>query len=292
MNIREPAHGRRSVRRRAAVLACTVWSGLLACSQAWAQLADVTQYSEKVATDPFQKDVTNFNVNIGGSLNTGNTKAMLLNVGENFAMVRGRHGLGLATDFAYGRANLPQDDQPGFVDTVRSLRARGRYDLFLSPMDALFVAGLYRWDPFAGLDARVEGQVGYMRSLFKEDKHRFWGELGYDLTYDNYDPDPLPDPNTPGAFLTGHAVVHSARAFLGYDNQLNAAVVLLTGVEGLLNVEHPKDFRFNWDIAVRSSIVSRLQLEVRFALQFDAQPVPGKRDLDAQTKANFIYTFI
>jgi hypothetical protein len=27
-------------------------------------------------------------------------------------------------------------------------------------------------------------------------------------------------------------------------------------------------------------------------LQLDTEPVPGKRDLDAQTKANFIYTFI
>jgi putative salt-induced outer membrane protein YdiY len=257
-----------------------------------AQPADLTFHTEKVAAEPFQKDVTNFNVAIGGSLNTGNTKAMLLNVGNNFAMVRGHHGLGLTLDFAYGRANLPQDDNPGFVDTVRNLRARSRYDLFLSPMDALFVAGLYRWDPFAGLDARVEGQIGYMRNLFREDRHRLWAELGYDLTYDNYDPDPLPDPNNAGAFLKGTATVHSARAFVGYDNQLNASVVLLTGVEALLNVERPKDFRFNWDIAVRSSIVSRLQLEVRFALQLDTEPVPGKRDLDAQTKANFIYTFI
>ncbi|MET0385364.1 MAG: DUF481 domain-containing protein [Polyangiales bacterium] len=257
-----------------------------------AQPADVTQHSEKVAADAFQKDVTNLSANIGASLNTGNTQAMMLNVGNTFAMVRGRHGLGLSMDFAYGRANLAEDMVDGFVDTVRNLRARGRYDFFLSPMDALFLASLYRWDTFAGLDARLEGQVGYLRNLLKEDRHRLWGELGYDLTYDNFDPDPLPDPDNPDQTLQGYAYVHSARLFLGYDNQLNSAVMLLTGIEGLLNVETPKDFRLNWDIAIRSLIVSRLQLEVRFALQLDTVPVPGRREVDAQTKATFIYTFI
>jgi putative salt-induced outer membrane protein YdiY len=291
MNIPEPVL--HSVRRggRAVVVACSI---LLAAPVmlAHAQPADATPYSEKAVAEAFQKDLTAANASIGASLNSGNTDAMQLNVGAGFQMVRGHHGLSLSMDFAYGRANLPNDAVDRQVDTARNLRTRGRYDLFLTPMDALFLAGSYRWDPFAGLDAREEGQVGYLRNIFKEDKHRFWGELGYDLTYDNYDPDPLPDPNNMGRYLKGHAYTHSARLFLGYDNQINSAVQLLTGLEGLLNVEHPKDFRFNWDVALRSSIVSRLQLELKFAMQLDTEPVPGKGKLDAQTRANLIYTLI
>ncbi|MEY4580028.1 MAG: hypothetical protein RL701_4731 [Pseudomonadota bacterium] len=286
MNVRGPA--------LPYVAVCLLWAVSLATSPALAQPADLTLHAEKAATAPFQADVTTFNLSAGGSLNTGNTKAMLLNLGSAFALVRDRHGLGLTMDFAYGRANLPDDTTAGFVDTVRNLRTRGRYDFFLTPMDALFLAGSYRWDTFAGLDARMQGQIGYMRNLFKEEQHRFWGELGYDLTYDNYDPDPLPNlpADTPDLFLKGYAYVHSARAYVGYENQLNAAVSVVTGLEGLLNVERPEDFRLNWDIAVRSSIVSRLQFELRFSLQLDTEPVPGKNELDTQTRANLIYTLI
>lgn len=282
---------------RAVIVACSSFIATVAtiaalALPAHAQPADATPYSEKAVAEPFQHDLTAANASVGASLNTGNTDSMQLNVGAGFQMVRGHHGVSLNMDFAYGRANLPNDMVDRQVDTVRSMRTRGRYDLFMTPMDALFLGGSYRWDPFAGLDAREDGQIGYLRNIFKEDKHRLWGELGYDLTYDNYDPDPLPDPNNPGHYLKGHAYTHSARLFLGYDNQINAAVQLLTGVEGLVNVQHPKDFRLNWDVALRSAIIGRLQVELKFSMQLDTQPVPGHRDLDMQTRANLIYTLI
>lgn len=283
-------------------LGAGVWAALVAfialgapASTAFAQPAEApAPFSEKAPAEPFQKDVTNMNASFGGSVITGNTSATSITVGSAFAIVRGRHGLALTMDFAYGRARITdiETKRSQVVDTVRNMRSRGRYDLFLTPLDALFVAGSYRWDPFAGLDAREEGLIGYKRYLYKEEKHLFWGELGYDLTYDNYDPDPLPDPGNPGRFLPGHQWVHAARLFLGYDHHLYEQVQLLTGVEGLLNVKEPKDFRFNWDLAIRSSIVSRLQLELKFSLQFDNVPVPGKKSVDAQTRANLIYTLI
>jgi putative salt-induced outer membrane protein YdiY len=175
---------------------------------------------------------------------------------------------------------------------VRNLRTKGRYDFFLTPMDALFVASVYRWDTFAGLDARVQGQLGYMRNLYKATDHRFWAELGYDLTYDNYDPDPLPDPDNMGAFLDGDDVVHSARGFLGYDNKLNAVLTFATGLEGLLNVEDTKDLRLAWESALRSAIGGNFQLEVKFTLQLDTQPVPGTKKVDTISTVNLIYTLI
>jgi putative salt-induced outer membrane protein YdiY len=276
-------------RRTAALLASAVW---WTAASAWAQPIALEQYSQKVNADVFQNDVTTLNFSSGGGVNSGNTQATTLSAGSNFVLVRGHNGLQLAMDFAYGRARVTQDNVERTVDTARNLRSRARYDVFLTPDDALFASAVYRWDTLAGLDARVEGQFGYMRNFYRADAHRFWGELGYDLTYDNYDPDPLPDPTTPGAFLSGHEVVHSVRAFLGYDNHLNAAVTFLTGFEALFDVEKAKDVRLNWDVALRSSLASRLQLEVKFSLQFDNQPVPGKLDLDTQTRINLIYQLI
>jgi len=267
---------------------------------ALAQPPEIEQHTEPVAAEPFQEDVTTVNASVGGQLNTGNTEAWQLNAGSAFVLVRGRHGLALNMDFSYGRANVEDDtgpdgepiDEP--VDTVRNLRTKARYDFFLTPMDAIFTASAYRWDTFAGLDARVQGQLGYMRNLFRETDHRLWAELGYDLTYDNYDPDPLlSDPMDPmSPVLTAYEIVHSARGFIGYDNKVNAALTFLTGLEALFNVEDTEDVRVNWDNALRSAISGSFQLEVKLSLQLDTQPVPGAEKLDTVTTLALIYTLI
>lgn len=290
MTLATPARATRSLRYAAVAVAVTV-SWLMAGS-ALAQPAAIEQHKEGVVADAFQADVTTLNASLGGALNTGNTEAWQLTTGSAFNVIRGRHGFTLGMDFSFGRANVPDDGMDVMVDTVRNLRSKARYDFFLTPMDALFLAAGYRWDTFAGLDARVQGQVGYMRNFFKETDHRFWGELGYDLTYDNYDPDPLLDPVMPTVILDGDEIVHSVRGFLGYDNKINAALTFLTGVEGLLNVEDTDDLRVNWDSALRSSLAENFQLEVKFTLQLDTQPVPGTEKVDTITTLNLIYTMI
>jgi putative salt-induced outer membrane protein YdiY len=281
----------KSIKPSAVAWIASVACVLFCASSASAQPAAIEQHVEEVKVDAFQADVTTLTANIGAAFNTGNTEAWQINTGSDFGLVRDRHGLGIGMAFAYGRANVATDTSDAMVDTVRNLKARARYDFFLTPMDALFLAGVYRWDTFAGLDTRVQGQLGYMRNFFKEEKHRFWGELGYDITYDNYDPDPLLDPDTM-AVLPGDDVVHSVRAFLGYDNQINEQVTYLTGFEGLLNVEDTDDLRLAWDNALRSSIGGGFQLELKFSLAADLQPVAGTKKLDTTTLVNLLYTML
>jgi putative salt-induced outer membrane protein len=283
------------MQQRSRSLSVLVALGALAASPVAAQPAAIEQHTEAVPVELFQADVTTLNASFGGSMNTGNTEAWQLNTGSAFNVVRDRHGFALNMDFAFGRANVveaegtPANDE--LVDTVRNLKTKARYDFFFTPMDALFLAGAYRWDTFSGLDARLQGQLGYMRNLFKETDHRFWAELGYDITYDNYDPDPLVDPDTM-MLLPGDEVVHSARGFLGYDNKLSATLTFLTGIEALLNVEETGDVRVAWDNALRSSISGSFQLEAKFSLQLDTEPVPGTKDVDTLTTLNLIYTLI
>ena len=259
---------------------------------AQAQPEAVVQHTEAPAAELFQEDVTSLKASLGGAFNTGNTEAWQLNTGSAFDLVRGRHGLGLTMDFAYGRANIADDGTEAMIDTVRNLRARARYDFFFTPMDALFVAAVYRWDTFAGLDTRAQGQVGYLRYFYKAEKHKFWGELGYDLTYDNYDPDPLVDPEDPAIILPGDDVVHSVRVFLGYSNELNEQVTFNTGAAGLINVEDTDDFRLSWTNALRSSIGAGFQVELKFNLDLDTQPVPGAKKVDTTTIVSLLYTLL
>lgn len=265
--------------------------GLLA-PVASAQPEALEQHTEDVKAEVFQADATKLNASLGGSHSGGNTSAWQLNAASEFEMIRGRHGLGLTMGFAYGRADIQDDATDDMVDTVRNLKSRARYDFFLTPMDALFAAAVYRWDTFAGLDARVQGQVGYMRNFYKVENHRLWGEAGYDLTYDNYDPDPLPDPANAGQFLPGDDVVHSARLFAGYDNQLNAQLMFRTGLEGLLNVENLDDLRLAWDTSIRSAIGAGFDLELKFLLLLDTEPVPGAEKIDTTATVNLMYTLL
>lgn len=252
-------------------------------------LALAQQHSEHVAEEAPDEDVTTWALSAGGLLNTGNTESWQATAGTSLHLVRGSQAFTLESAFNYGRANVP-DDMRGYIDTARNLNARARYDYFFTDNDAAFVALAYRWDTFAGLDARIQAQAGYLRNIVKNDEHRFWGELGYDLTFDNLDPDPLLDDM--GNPLPGTATTHSARLYLGYTAQPNDNVQLALGLETLLNLEDTEDLRLNGEAALRASIAGNLQLETKFTMHFDNQPVPGKETLDTTTQLSLIYSLL
>jgi putative salt-induced outer membrane protein YdiY len=220
-------------------------------------------------------------------MNTGNTRTWQLTAGSDLSIARMPHEIGGSIVFNYGQAALRDDEGDQLQTTIRNLRTRARYDYFLARMDALFTAAAFRWDTFAGIDARVQGELGYLRYLYKTDDHRVWTELGYDFTYDDYHV--LPD--APRA-TPPNQVTHSARVFFGYDNRLTEVLTYLGGIEGLLNVEFARDTRVNMDNALRSHVGGNFALELKFSLQFDNIPVPGARKLDTQTVASLIYTLI
>ena len=268
-------------------------ASLLVAAGAAAQPEEPEQHTEAVAEDAPEESSTKWDVSLGGVLQTDNTEQYTITGGSLFEMFRDPHGFLAEIQGNYGRA-VPAESMDGeYVDTAQNVRMRLRYDFFLTKMDALFAAFVFRHDPFAGLDYRMQGQLGYARYFIREENHKLWSEIGYDLTYDNYDPDPLLDEM--GMVLDGTEVTHSARVFGGYNNQINEAVQFRTGLEVLIAVagDNPgKDFRINWDSSFKSAIGGNFQLELKFLLQYDNVPVPGNEELDTTTQLNLIYTLI
>lgn len=258
-------------------------------STAAAQPEAAEQHVEAAEEAVPDEDLTSWQLSLGGVLQTGNTRAYTLTGGSLLEIVRGRHGFAAEAQGNYGAAVV--EDSEDYAQTAQNVRLRLRYDFFLTRLDALFLATQLRHDPFAGLDYRYQAQTGYARYFIREEKHRFWGEIGYDLTYDNYDPDPLLDPDTMRV-LDGSEVLHSARLFVGYHNAVSDNLEVRTGLEGLANVQDASDVRINWDNALRAKMADRLQLEVKFLLQFDNEPVPGNESLDTTTQLNVIYNVI
>ncbi|HKP61325.1 MAG TPA: DUF481 domain-containing protein, partial [Polyangiales bacterium] len=249
-------------------------------------------FSEKSAIDaPKKDDVTSLTASGGGSLNGGNTNSYNVNLGADFTLIRQPHGVGANVAFAYGIADNPEDESDDLVPNVRNLNAKARYDFFVSRLDALFLATAFRWDPFAGIDRRNQGQVGYLRYFMREEKHRFWGEIGYDLTSDNYGPvEGKPDAMIPDP---DDAIIHSVRLFVGYENKLNAVLTYLGGLEGLINVEDPGDTRINFANVLNSSIASSFQLQLKLVLAYDSKvPTTDTKKLDTTLVINLVYALI
>ncbi len=240
-----------------------------------------------VAAKPSNDELT-WALAAGATLNSGNTDAWLINAGSRFRIVRGSHAF--TSDFAFnvGRAKVKVTDAAGveqesWSTTAQNINAKLRYELYLTEMDALFLGEVFRWDHFAGLDSRFQTQLGYQRHFIRVEKHRFWSEAGYDLTLDNYNPDSI-DPNTD--------TVHAARLMLGYNNELNENVLLLTELEALFNVEELKDVRVNYTLGLRSTLAESLKAELSFTARFDNVPVPGAEKLDTLTQISLIYALM
>jgi hypothetical protein len=251
--------------------------------------APVTPLGEKPLYERPKNDITSLNASAGASFNTGSTRAYQLTAGGDFRLVRNPHGVGANVAFAYGRADVPQDTSERMLETIKNLNAKARYDFFFSQYDAVFLATGYRWDPFAGIERRNQGLLGYLRYFVVEEKQRFWGELGYDLTSDRYRQLPMQEPPNPRSTL-----FHSARLFVGYDNQLNEAVTYLGGVELLVDVEKPKHVRVNLDNALRSALNGAFKLELKFRLAADGTARSDRRapPIDTATLISLLYTLI
>lgn len=238
------------------------------------------------------EDTTSWDIVAGGTAVTGNTKSFGLTAGTQFSLVRNKHRFEANSMFIYARARVV-DDATGdsdMQDTARNWNSLARYEYFFRKRDAAFIGVRHRWDTFAGLDTRLQVQPGYLRVFHENEElaRRFWGEVGYDFTWDNRFPNPLPDPNDPTRTLSDNVFVHAARVFLGWDFKFEDKFRILTGLEGLLNVAEPEDFRLNWNTRITAALNKRIEIGVQYLLMWDNVPVPGAKKLDTYFLGNLI----
>lgn len=250
------------------------------------------KFVEDFAKKPDANDAMTWNAAAGAVLSTGNTQQFTGNAGSDFTLVRGPHGFAAKAALVYGIADV--NNGLGYEQNAFNINGKLRYDYFFTDMDSLFGAFVYRHDRFAGLDHRLQGQLGYQRFFIRDEKHKFWGEIGYDITEDRIYQENVVvgPPMVTTVFADWIDPVHAARLFVGYDNQLNEAVTFTTGAEFLMNLELPKDTRINWDNKITSKLVGSLSLEVGFLMQFDNVPVPGRKKLDTTTRLNLVYSLL
>lgn len=239
-----------------------------------------------------EEDLLSWEIAAGGSVVTGNTQSYGATVGTQFDLVRSKHRFNFGSLFIYNRSKI--QDVETIETTAKNINSGARYEYYFSERDAAFIGVKHRWDTFAGLDTRLQIQPGYLRVFHenKEKERRFWGEVGYDFTYDNLYPNPLPaDPET-GEIPDDTVFTHAGRIFLGWDARFQDYLRILTGLEALLNFQEIGDLRLNWNTRVSASIHKRVELGVQFLLLYDRIPVPTHQKLDTYLLANLIVNLL
>ncbi|MBX7193917.1 MAG: DUF481 domain-containing protein [Sandaracinaceae bacterium] len=281
-------------------------------------------FQETAAAAPAaDSDDTVWNVQLGGTLNYGNTRSFQLAGGTHFLVRRDIHLFTMDFAFTYGIASL-RDANGAFGPwntNAQNINGKLRYDVFLDPDWSIFAVVAGRNDPFAGLDFRFQGQLGVSRNLFREAEgnHRLWIEVGADVTYDDLYPNPLcpagstaiagtdtcmPAMGTPVLALPGDRQQYSGRALLGYDNHMNREWRYLTTVEGLGgalmgsarddmgNPTTVGNFRLNWSNELALSLVENLAVSLRFNFFYELVPPTGRDNVDTQTILSLQYTLL
>ncbi len=287
--------------KRITSLACLV-GGMVAASHAAAQApkglmeqktatsgsTDVAKGGfEKVAKPADQKEATELKLSAGGLLATGNSRSMAATGSGQLRLRRQLNEYSASIAGNYGRsAPTPADDMR---TSVSNLQGRVRYDRFLSEHWSLFVAQSARKDRFQGLALRLNFDPGLAYYIFDEDKHRLWAEVGYDYQYDIRENAALRASPTPIDKTEGR---HSARGFLGYENNINEILRFNTGVEYIQSVQESKNWRLNWDTGLSSAISNKFSFATTFSLRYDNNPLTGVRKTDTLTALNLVYTLL
>lgn len=247
-------------------------------------------FEAAAADEKESKDAATAEVSAGGLAATGNARQVALTAAGKARLRRGDNQLSGAAAINYAESAADRD--AGLDTTVENLQGRVRYDYFFAERWAAFLGVSARRDRFQGLDLRLNVDPGVAHYLIDEEKHQLWLEVGYDFQYDVRRDENLEQARAEGEDLSKTEIRHSARGFVGYDNQVNERVSFSTGLEYLQSVEDVKLWRLNWDGSIKSHLAGSFSSAVVVSVKYDNEPLPGVEELDVVTSFNLVYTLL
>jgi hypothetical protein len=156
--------------------------------------------------------------------------------------------------------------------TTKNWLAKLRYDRFFGASDSLFLTGRLGQDEPAGKSLFGGAQAGYSRVLHQDAVNKLVGEVGYDLTHEDY--------LAGGDGLT----IHSARLFLGYDAALSPDTGFSASIEALLNLNTEstptgdasalEDTRGTGKVSLTTKLHKNVSFRFSLTAKYDNYPAP------------------
>jgi putative salt-induced outer membrane protein len=243
------------------------------------------------------KDATEWSLNAGGLLTSGNSRSVSGTFGTNFRLRRDGNQVSLIAAANYG-GNTPEGGS--FTRTADNQQAKLRYDRFITGELVGFLGFQARRDSLAGLVPRLQIDPGLGYYVIDTAKTNMWFEAGYDFLYDRRSNDAIAaaaakDPTA--APLDKTATAHSARLFWGFKSVFTEGTTLVAGLEFLQALSknaatnnHP--FRLNGDIVLNAKLTKTFSLATSFSFKYDGGALPGKKDIDTTTALSLVYTLL
>jgi putative salt-induced outer membrane protein YdiY len=243
-----------------------------------------------VKKDAKADDATELQLSAGALTSSGNARLLSFTGSSRFRARRQDNQLTLA--FAGNRASSAATPDAPMQTTLSNVQGKARYDRFLGEGFAAFLSLSGRNDRFQGLLLRTNLDPGLAYYFIDSSPHQLWTEVGYDFQHDLRRESNLQAAAAKGIVLDKTDVRHSSRLFLGYGGSINKTVSLTTGGEYLQGLADTKYWRFNWDVALSSTLGSNFSLATTFGLRYDHAPLPGIKNTDTITAVNLVYTLL
>ncbi|MBI5531333.1 MAG: DUF481 domain-containing protein [Deltaproteobacteria bacterium] len=268
-------------------------TGIDAATEGKTEVAKEGQFQGVNKKEAEGKDATELSVSAGGMQASGNSRVLALTTAEKFRLRRGEDQFKSALAGNYAQAAAPGGSSQSA--TVQNLQALVRYDRFLGDF-TLFLSDVARTDRFQGLNLRnrVDPGVGYY--VINEKTMQLWGEVGYDFLYEIRRSDALqatkPDGTPNGPRLDKTDVLHSGRAFIGFEKSFKTGTKFVTGLEFLQGLSDTAIRRVNYDAGITAKLFGDLSIGMTFGLRYDNAPLPGKEKLDTTTAGSLVYTLL
>lgn len=206
-------------------------------------------------------------VDLGGSLNTGNTKAKAFS-----GSVKLTHAVGLwrhkiEVDFDYGRND----------GILSKRRLFGSYQLNYETNARIYAFGRTEFenDKFSGFDHRIYGGTGFGYRIFNSDNLQWSIESGPGIRYAKVTAGP------------GNETKFTFRGATSFKWLIFPSTVFSQDMEYLLNGSDT----LNSTTALTVALTDKLSGRISFNLRNESRPPDGALATDTATKASIVYGF-
>lgn len=203
--------------------------------------------------------VTKATLDFGYVQTSGNTQVTTLNLGEKLTQQRGRLTLQQGFAAVYGK------QQDSVITNYIGANLRG--DFKIDKVLAIFLGGSFDRNTFAGIERRIEQQLGIQARLFAGAMDTLRVEGGGSLTQQL---------GTDGV----KADFPAARGAAAWRHGFTAAAYFQQNVEFIPNLKVTEDWRMNSESSVVAPISSNIGLKLSYVIRFDNLPQPGFSELD------------
>jgi putative salt-induced outer membrane protein len=207
---------------------------------------------------------------VGIVVTGGNTELEVYNGKTKNTYTAGRNTFTLGGHYMYGTSFN--------VENSRNWDINAKADHGFSEKIGIFLGTVYEGDQFAGIDNRLNGDLGASYKIYKSEKAQATGEAGYRYRREE---------NLAGTVLSQS----QGRVYLEGKRTPSKDITLKFWTEYLPNFTDSEDWQINFEPSFQYNFMSNLALKWGYMGRYDNLPVPGNKKFDFTYMTSLIANF-